>query len=311
MTLAILGAGAFGTALACVWGAEGTPVTLVARDGAEEMERLRVNGRRLPGVELPSTVTVTNDMEDARSADVLALVVPAQQARAALEDLRPRGTVVVCAKGIERGGGGGLMSSLPARRLAVLSGPGFANEIARGLPTAMTLAATSDALALAKALSRPSFRLYSSDDMDGVAAGGALKNVGALAVGMAEGLDLGASAKAALVTRFHAEMTRLGTALGGRAETFAGLSGMGDLVLTCGPGSRNFTYGMALARGEDLADRPLAEGVATADVASRLARERGIEAPVVEAVAAILRGSLGPAEAIEKLMTRPIRAEGE
>ena len=309
MTITIIGAGAFGTALACVWARDGTRVDLVAREGGEGVQASRENVRRLPGIRLPDSVFVTDSPDSARRAPIVAIATPAQTVAGVLRGLDPTGTVVLCAKGIDAATGRLLTQEAP--HAAILSGPGFAAEIASGCPTAMTLAG-ADAARLCATLSRPRFRLYASSDTIGVAAGGALKNVAAIAVGVARALGLGASAEAALVTRAQAEIAHLGVALGGKVETFYGLSGMGDLVLTCGSTqSRNFAYGEALARGQDLSDRPLAEGAKSAAVASRLARRHAIEVPIMDAVTALLDGTLASADVIAALMERPLKPEGK
>lgn len=296
-----MGAGAFGTALAIAWSRDHA-VRLVARD----VERVRA----APAFPLPSGVTVDGAVGE---ADLVAYATPAQTFAAVAERHPPgqggSGVGLICAKGIDVASG----RLLPAiRPFAVLSGPGFAAEIARGLPTALTVAGP-EAERLVAALGTPRLRLYASDDALGAAAGGALKNVAALAVGMARGLRLGASAEAALTTRAFAELARLVVALGGRAETFNGLSGLGDLVLTCSsPQSRNFSHGVALAEGGGgggKGEGRLVEGVHTAGIAARLARRHGIATPIVDAVAAIVAGELSPDEAVTALLNRPLRRE--
>jgi glycerol-3-phosphate dehydrogenase (NAD(P)+) len=291
---------------------------------AEAVQAIRtghMHETRLPGVRLPGTLLATTDpaeaLEDARH--VLA-VTPAQTTREVLATIAPHlsadAALILCAKGIERGTGRFLSDvageMLPGARIAVLSGPGFAAEVARGLPTAVTLAATDEdeALAVARALSTPRLRLYASADRRGVEAGGALKNVIAIAAGAAHGAGLGASASAALVTRGFAEMKRVATAFGGRAETLNGLSGLGDLILTCNSAqSRNFAFGEALARGENVT--ALAEGAATAHVAARLAKSHGIDAPIILAVAALIDGRATITDCVAALMARPLRSEQE
>jgi glycerol-3-phosphate dehydrogenase (NAD(P)+) len=224
--------------------------------------------------------------------------------------------LVLCAKGIERDTGK-LLSEiateiLPRNPIAALSGPSFATDVAAGLPTAVTVAAADEARAarLAALLSSPAFRCYSSADLIGVEVGGALKNVLAIAAGAVSGAGLGASAQAALVTRGFVELRRVGAAFGAEPETLMGLSGLGDLILTCGSAqSRNFSYGLALGRGESLEGRPLAEGVATAGIAARIAREKGVEAPIIAAVEALLAGRIAIADAVAALMARPLKSE--
>ncbi|NDW03513.1 NAD(P)H-dependent glycerol-3-phosphate dehydrogenase [Jiella pacifica] len=322
-TIAVLGAGAWGTALAALYARGGEAVRLWGRDAATiaAIEARRENPRYLPGIALPPSIRPTTAPAKALAgADLVLLVVPAQSlgglAADLAEDLPAHATLVLCAKGIERRTGR-FMSDivaevLPDRPVGILSGPSFASDVACGLPTAVTVAAkdgeTADALA--RGLSTESFRCYASDDLRGVEAGGALKNVLALAAGVVIGRSLGASAQAALVTRGFVELRRLGEALGGRAETLMGLSGLGDLILTCSsPQSRNFAYGAALGRGEDLSGLKLAEGVFTAAIAARLARENGIEAPIVETVAELLSGELSVDEAAQRLLQRPLKRE--
>ncbi|MBP0614823.1 NAD(P)H-dependent glycerol-3-phosphate dehydrogenase [Jiella mangrovi] len=321
--IAVVGAGAWGTALAALHARGGQTVHLVGRDASSlaAINEHHENRRYLPGIALPPAIQATDDPELALAdAEFVLLVVPSQSlagVAASLEPhLAPGATLVLCAKGIERQTGR-FMSELVAGPLAphpvaALSGPSFASDVARDLPTAVTVAATdADAAdALARQLSSGTFRCYASDDLTGVEAGGALKNVLALAAGIVSGRNLGASAQAALVTRGFVELRRLGEALGGRAETLMGLSGLGDLVLTCSsPQSRNFAYGAALGRGEDLSNLKLAEGVYTAAIALRLAQQSGIEAPIVETVAAVLERELTVDEAVQRLLARPLKRE--
>ncbi|WP_237480567.1 NAD(P)H-dependent glycerol-3-phosphate dehydrogenase [Lichenibacterium dinghuense] len=322
--IAVLGAGAWGTALATVAARPGRRVTLWSRDPAEAaaMADARENSRSLPGVRLDDAIVPTASHDDLAAADLVLLVVPAQHLRATLDALPPFGPgvpVVLCAKGIEAGTGLLMSEVLAARRpghpAAALSGPSFAADVGRGRPTAVTVAAEDGGLArrVAEALAKPAFRPYHADDLRGVEIGGAAKNVLAIACGVAAGMDLGASASAALIARGFAELGRFGRASGARAETLMGLSGLGDLVLTCASvQSRNFAFGRALGLGEALeaagAGR-LAEGVATAPVLVRLARERGVDMPVAEAVAALVAGRTTPAAALDALLSRPSRAE--
>ncbi len=323
--IAVIGAGAWGTALANVAARPGRTVTLWSRDPAQArvMARTRENLRSLPGVRLDDAVRPTADHAALASADVVLLVVPAQHLRGALDALPalPAGLpVVLCAKGIEAGTGL-LMSDIlaerrPALRAAALSGPSFAADVGRGRPTAVTVAARDAGLAraLAEALARPGFRLYHTDDLLGVEIGGAAKNVLAIACGVAAGMDLGASAAAALIARGFAELGRFAQASGARPDTLMGLSGLGDLVLTCSSvQSRNFAFGRALGAGASLAEagaRGLAEGAATAPILCRLARERGVDMPVTEAVAALVAGETSPRAALDALLARPSRPEG-
>jgi glycerol-3-phosphate dehydrogenase (NAD(P)+) len=315
--IAIIGAGAFGTALACVEAREGRDVILYARHGAEAMDRTR-QSPRLPGVDLPPSVAPTGDPARLTGADILLCAVPAQATRAALTDLAPHlppeAPMVMCAKGIEHDTMA-LQTDIagavaPRPLIASLSGPGFAAEIASGLPTAMTLAAAGPGAAdLQAALSTRSLRLYLSDDAAGVQLCGALKNVIAIACGVAHGRGLGESARAALMTRGMAEMSRLARALGANPGTLMGLAGLGDLALTCGgPKSRNFRLGAALGRGET-PDAALAEGAATAAAALAAARAAGVETPIIAAVVAILDRVLTVDEAIDALLDRPLKHE--
>jgi glycerol-3-phosphate dehydrogenase (NAD(P)+) len=321
--VAVLGAGAWGSALSCVAASGGHAVRLWARDPdvADAINLSRRNDRHLPGVILPESVSASAAMADVLDGvDVVLAATPAQTTRtvlAAAAAFLPRDAVIIlCAKGIERGSGqfqSAIASEiLPGATVAVLSGPGFAGEVACGLPTAVTLAARrpDDALTLAATLSTPRFRLYAADDMAGVEAGGALKNVIAIAAGAAHGAGLGASASAALVTRGFAEMRRLAAAFGGRPQTLNGLSGIGDLMLTCASAqSRNFAFGAALAAGR--VSSGLAEGAATAQVAHDMARAHGIDAPIMAATSALIAGRLTIAEAVDALMARPVKTEEE
>ncbi len=325
--IAIIGAGAFGTALAIVGASDGSPVTLWARDEAQaaDIARARENAARLPGCRLPQSVTVTADPADLARADIVLMVVPAQATRAVAGQfapvLRADARVVACAKGIEQATGAFqnevLAAELPGRAVAVLSGPGFAGEIASGRPTAVTLAAAEAGAAdsLCRRLARPAFRPYSATDIRGVELGGALKNVIAIACGAVIGKGLGESARAALLTRGLAEMARLAEALGARRETLFGLSGLGDLVLTAmSERSRNTRFGIDLAKAGGTAvvpaaGAPLAEGVFTAPVAARLGADHGVALPITAAVADILAGRLGLDAAIDALVRRPLTSE--
>lgn len=321
-SVAVIGAGAWGTALAGVAARAGRNVTLYARDAASaaEMAATRANPK-LPGAKLEATVTVTNDLAAAARADIVLMVTPAQNLRAAVTALAPHLSkatpLVACAKGIERGTHKFMTEVIaeaaPDAIPAMLSGPGFAEDVARGLPTAVTLAAADEGLAtaLVQALGSSTFRPYHSTDVRGVEIGGAAKNVLAIAAGVVVGKQLGASALAALTTRGFSELMRLGRACGARSETIAGLSGLGDLILSCSsPQSRNLALGIALGRGEKPAQGKLAEGEFTAPVLIELATSKGVEMPVSNAVAAILSGAVTIDEAIESLLTRPFKAEG-
>ena len=324
--IGVIGAGAWGTALALAAAQAGRSVTLWARETAvvEQIAGQCENATFLPGVKLPPTIRATGDLANAAETDAILLVVPAQHLRASLRALAARlqeaTPVVLCAKGIERGSGKLmteiLVEEIPGCEPAILSGPSFARDVARGLPTAVTIAARMDiALKLQAALGHTTFRPYASDDVTGAALGGAAKNVYAIACGIVDGMGLGESARAALLARSFAELTRLGSALGAKPETLMGLSGLGDLVLTAtSTTSRNFSFGQALGKGQTLSDlarpgHPLAEGVETAPALAARARAEGVELPIAEAVAAVLDGSLPLGEAVLRLMSRPLKPE--
>lgn len=320
----VLGGGAWGTALALAMLRAGHAVSLWARDADSVAAIARgQNPRYLPNITFETGIVATTELATALAgADCVLVVTPAQALRSVLSEAKPHVAVhvplVLCAKGIERDTGR-LLSDiaaeiLPQNPVAALSGPSFATDVSRGLPTAVVVAAEDEARASALALrfSAANLRCYSSDDLIGVEIGGALKNVFAIAAGAVTGAGLGASAQAALVTRGFVELRRIGAAFGARPETLMGLSGLGDLMLTCSSvQSRNFAYGVALGKGEELSGRPLAEGVATAYIAARIARERGLDAPIIEAVAALLDNAITINEAVAGLMTRPLRAEAD
>lgn len=317
--VAVVGAGAWGTALANVAARAGCGVTLIARDEktAAALETARQNPR-LPGVAIERAIQVSASNARVGKADAVLMVVPAQTMRAALASLKPApGTpVIACAKGFEIRTGHAMTDViadvLPDVRPGILSGPSFAADVGRGLPTAVTLATADEHLArdLGQALGQPTFRIYHTNDVRGVEIGGAAKNVFAIAAGMVTGKKLGASAAAALTTRGFAELVRFGGAFGARTETLMGLSGLGDLILTCSsPQSRNYSYGIALAQGSKPSDK-LAEGAFTASALVVKAKTKGVEMPIAAAVAAVLDGKLSVDAAIEGLLTRPFRAEG-
>ncbi len=294
MKIGIIGAGAFGSALAVAYGQKGLEVALWARSHAYARD-------------YPAAVSHVHDLAALAGAAAILLVVPAQQTADFLaKNQLPDAPLVLCAKGIDAATGK-LQSQIAARPVSVLTGPGFAGEIAAGLPTALTLAggnAAQQAL-----LSTPRLRLYRSDDIIGAQAGGALKNVIALACGMAIGAGLGESARAALLTRGFAEMQRLGVALGGKAETFQGLSGLGDLALTCASAqSRNFAQGLAFGQGDGQTGGTV-EGLATAQAAAALAEKLGVEAPITAAVAAVVSGKATVDSAMQALLARPLKEE--
>jgi glycerol-3-phosphate dehydrogenase (NAD(P)+) len=322
--IAVLGAGAWGTALANVAARGSARVSLWARDPAAvtAMAASR-ESRRLPGFRLDDRVVPTASLGEAVDVDAVLLAVPAQESRAvaaALPPLRAGTPVVACAKGIERGTGKFMTeviaTCVPQAVPAILSGPGFAEDVARGLPTAVTLASHDEAVAqaLARALSSPTFRPYHSSDVRGVEIGGAAKNVLAIAAGIVAGRKFGDGALAALTTRGFAELMRFGRAFGARTETLTGLSGLGDLILTCvSPQSRNFSLGLALGQGHTVEEAHrggrLVEGMFTASVLVEMANARGIEMPIATAVAAVLDARMSVEGAIESLLTRPLRAE--
>jgi glycerol-3-phosphate dehydrogenase (NAD(P)+) len=323
----IIGGGAWGTALAQVCARAGLDVVLWAREPSvvEAINTGRENPVYLPGVALDEGVRATLEPADLSDSDLVLAVAPAQHLRSSLTGFAPHARaglpVLLCAKGVEQGSlklmTQVLAEVLPSAAPAVLSGPSFAGEVARGLPTAITLAARDVALAheLAHNIATPSFRPYVTDDMIGAEAGGAVKNVLAIACGIVEGRALGRSAHAALITRGFAELTRLAVALGGEAETVAGLCGLGDLVLTCSsPQSRNMSVGLALGRGESLTEalagkKTVAEGVASAPAVVELAARLGVEVPICAAVHAILSGEAQVDPVIAALLARPLREE--
>ncbi|MCS0497407.1 NAD(P)-dependent glycerol-3-phosphate dehydrogenase [Ancylobacter sp. MQZ15Z-1] len=321
--IGVAGAGAWGTALANAAARAGREVVLWGRDdrAIAAMRATRENRPYLPGVALADGVEPTADAEALAACDAVLLVVPAQASRAAAAELCPHlapGTpLVTCAKGIERGTSlfmtQVLAEACPQARPAILSGPSFAVDVAAGLPTAVTLAAREPGLAeaLAAALGSSSFRLYHSDDVRGVEIGGAAKNVLAIAAGIVGGRALGASAAAALIARGFAELARFGRAFGARPETLAGLSGLGDLILTCSTAqSRNYALGLSLGREGGLHPAgKLAEGALTARVLVAMAQAQGVEMPIAAAVEAVLAGHWNVDQAIGSLLARPQKAE--
>ena len=323
--IAVIGAGAWGTALAIQADRAGQSVMLWARDAARAalMAQSRANERLLPGVPLPRGITVTaNATQALQDAALILLVVPAQALRPVLQSLPTLSApVLICAKGVEAGSLMLLLEVLaeihPGISAGVLSGPNFAHEIARGLPAAAVVASADSGLRAlgVTRLGSPGFRLYGGDDPVGAEIGGAAKNVIAIAAGAVTGAGLGENARAALITRGLAEISRLAVALGGRADTVAGLSGLGDLLLTAtGPGSRNTSLGMALGRGENLTDilgarQGVTEGVATAPALVARAARLGVEIPICAAVAELVSGRLTVREAVAQLLSRPSRAE--
>jgi glycerol-3-phosphate dehydrogenase (NAD(P)+) len=324
--IAVIGGGAWGSALALTCARAGRQVTLWEHDArnAAQLAKKR-ESLLLPGVRIDDSIVIAGNLAEAVRAQAILLVVPAQAVRAVAKSLAPliaeRTPVIVCAKGIERGTKKFMTEVIaectPDAVPAILSGPSFAADVARGMPTAVTLAASDDKLAgdLARAIGSASFRPYHSTDVRGVEIGGAAKNVLAIAAGVVTGRGLGASAAAALTTRGFAELVRFGRAYGAKAETMMGLSGLGDLILTCSsPQSRNFTFGVNLGRGHKpdtiQGTTGLAEGAFTASVLIDMARERAVDMPISFAVAALISGTMSVDAAIESLLTRPLKAEG-
>ena len=321
----VVGGGAWGTALAQLLAADGAPVRLWARE-AEVVDTINTEHRNplfLAAIALSPSLTATADLAEMASLDALLIVVPVPFLRAVLADLPPGDApLIFCSKGMEAGSFAfpiDMAQNLaPQRPHAVLSGPTFAHEVAAGLPTAITLAAADAdvAGALAQALARPHFRPYVSTDMIGAEIGGAVKNILAIACGIVDGAGLGLNARAALISRGFAEMTRFGLARGAQAETLAGLAGLGDLVLTCtSSNSRNFALGQGLGRGEKvetlMADRrTVAEGAFSAPVVAAAARADGIDMPITDTFARLVAGEVRVADAIQALLSRPLRPEG-
>ncbi|NTJ66149.1 NAD(P)-dependent glycerol-3-phosphate dehydrogenase [Agrobacterium rhizogenes] len=323
--IAVIGAGAFGTALAAVIALTGrSDATLVGRKAGlmADLAADRMHDAVLPGIALPDSLQFSAEADSISNAGIVLFAMPSQAQADAARHYGPYlakdAIVVTCAKGIDKVSGDLLTDmlarELPQHAIAVLSGPGFAADIARGLPTAMAIAAADMAVAerLAQAISGPTFRLYASDDRIGVQLGGALKNVLAIACGIVEGRGIGDSARAALISRGLAEMSRFVAAKGGKAETVRGLSGLGDLVLTAtSHQSRNLRFGIALGEGKaaDPTHGALVEGAYAASIAARLAHELGVDMPITDAVSAIIDGKLDIPTAIGQLMTRPITTE--
>ena len=325
MKIGVIGAGAWGTALAQVAGYGGEDTLLWAREPevVESVNARHENETFLKGIALSPSIRATGDLEALEGCDAFLVVTPAQHMRSVLERLRARGKpLVLCSKGIEESSG--LMmhevadQAAPDSPLAALSGPSFADEVAAGLPAAVTLAAADPELGrrLVSRLARPFFRPYLTDDVAGAEVGGAVKNVLAIACGVVEGRRLGLNARAALISRGFAEMTRFGLAKGARVETLAGLSGLGDLILTCtSTSSRNFSLGKGIGEGARPADlladrRTVAEGAFTAPVLKRAADALGVDMPIVAAVCALLAEEAGVDEVVERLLSRPLRSEG-
>jgi glycerol-3-phosphate dehydrogenase (NAD(P)+) len=323
-SIAVIGGGAWGTALAQVAAAGGRDTLLWALedDVVAAVNAIHENPHYLKGQKLSPAIRATGNFSDLAAADAWLVVTPAQHMRAVLSRSPcPGKPLILCSKGIEEGSGAMLhhvaRDVCPTSPVAVLSGPTFAHEVAAGLPTAVTLACEDQEVgeAIHARLSLPTFRIYATDDVAGAEVGGAVKNVLAIACGVVEGRGLGQNARAALIARGFAEMTRFGLAMGARRETLAGLSGLGDLVLTCSSvSSRNFSLGKAIGEGQSAADlmrdrRTVAEGAFTAPVLARIAAERAIDMPIVTAVAALLDGKTGIEAVLEGLLSRPARPE--
>ncbi|KFB08791.1 NAD(P)H-dependent glycerol-3-phosphate dehydrogenase [Nitratireductor basaltis] len=322
MKIAVLGAGAWGTALALNALRAGHKPHLWARDpGLADQIMSGSNNRYLPDIALDEGLTASAEMEAALAqAELVLAVTPAQTLRTVLSNAKQHLSldipIVLCAKGIERDSGK-LMSQLarevlPYNPIGALSGPSFATDVAKGLPTAVTVAAVEEPLArdLAHKLSGPHLRCYATDDLTGVELGGALKNVLAIAAGATEGAGLGASAVAAIITRGFVELRRIARSFGAREETLMGLSGLGDLILTCSSAqSRNFAFGLALGRGEDLTGRPLAEGAHTAGIAASIVTRKGFDAPIIESVSDLIEGRVTVQNAMKALLSRPLKNE--
>jgi len=313
MKIGILGAGAFGSALAIALARGGRDVTLWARKSGDMARNRRVP--RLPGVELPADIRVIETLGELSGAPVL-LAVPMQALADTLArpDFPSSPALVACCKGLDLGTGKGptrlIHESWPDAQAAILTGPSFAADIARGLPTALTLASVGTLDDLQLLLSTPTLRIYSSNDPLGAEIGGAMKNVIAIACGIVIGAGLGQSARAALMTRGLVEIRRFAEALGARAETLSGLSGFGDLVLTCSSEqSRNYAHGLALGRGSEIQPGVTVEGIATAHAARSIATARGIDMPITEVVSAILNGQVAIGDAIKGLLARDLTQE--
>lgn len=324
-SIGVVGAGAWGTALAQMLASDGRDVLLWALDDglAEAINETRCNGLYLPSADLAPSITATATLTDMSNCDALLIVTPAQFLGGVLNQLPsfPK-DLVLCSKGIEQSSGRMMndvaQEAAPHSDIAVLSGPTFAHEVAAGLPAAVTLACGGGEAQwerLSPTIARPNFRPYYSDDVAGAEIGGAVKNVLAIACGVVDGLGLGQNARSALITRGFAEMLRFGVALGGRPETLTGLCGLGDLVLTCSStSSRNFSLGKALGEGQSAAEaladkRTVAEGAHTAPVLRELAAKHGVDMPICQAVNALLEGTSAK-EVVQTLLARPLKAEG-
>jgi len=321
MTIGVVGAGAFGTGLAISLVSTGQKITLWGRqpDHVAQMQATGENAKRLPGIPLPASLDLTSDVGFLAETETVLLAIPMQQLGpfvASHRDLLDGKNLVACCKGIDLARQVGpsviLQESCPKSTVAVLTGPSFAIDIARGMPTALTLACADETKgrALQQSLTTPNIRLYRTTDVIGAELGGALKNVVAIACGAVMGAHLGESARAALMTRGYAEMVRMAEKLGARSDTLAGLSGFGDLSLTCtSDTSRNYRFGLSLGRNEGFDPSVTVEGAATAKAASALAAEIGVEMPITNAVAALATGSISVQDALKSLLSRPLKEE--
>ncbi|WP_380055827.1 NAD(P)H-dependent glycerol-3-phosphate dehydrogenase [Falsihalocynthiibacter sp. SS001] len=320
MSISVLGAGAFGTALAITLANARPDITLWARDDSavESMCTERVNALRLPDAHLPEALGITSDLTKACQAEIILLVIPTQRLAAFLETnaaLFAGKILVACCKGVDLATGLGptatIKSKVPSATACVLTGPSFAVDIAAGLPTALTLAGPSESLKdIQSELSTPALRLYRTSDVTGAELGGALKNVIAIACGAAIGAGYGESARAAVMTRGYAEIQRLAIALGAEPKTLAGLSGFGDLTLTCtSQRSRNYSFGYAIGAQTSFDPNQTVEGAKTAEAVSNLAQKHGIDMPITRVVAAILANKLNIKDAMEALLARPLKEE--
>jgi len=325
--IGVVGAGAWGTGLSQVVTMTGKSVILWAREAevVEAVNTTHSNPLYLPNIELSDKITATSEFAAFAACDLILMVPPAQHMRATLEALKPHlradQAIILCSKGVERGSDmlmhAVLKDVMPQARAAVMAGPNFAAEVARGLPSAVTVACEDEALgqAIMQAIAGPSFRPYFSPDLIAAEAGGAIKNVLAIACGIAEGRGMGRNAHAALITRGFAELTRLAVALGAQPQSMVGMSGLGDLVLTCSSHqSRNMSVGLALGQGLTLEQAlsgklSVAEGVQSAPAVAHLAKSLGIDLPICEAVAAVLSGKIDVSCAVEGLLNRPLKAE--
>lgn len=319
MSISVLGAGAFGTALAIALARDGTRITLWSRDqsDADTMQATRKSGKRMPGHALPNALRVTSD-DTAFDADICLLALPAQKLAGFLNevDVQASAALIACCKGIDQITGLGPVATIraakPANTAAILTGPSFAVDIAQGMPTAIVLATANahDAERLQADLTRPTLRLYRSTDVIGAELGGALKNVMAIAAGITAGAGLGDSARASVIARGFAELTRFAVAKGAEIETVQGLSGLGDLVLTCtSDKSRNFRTGLDLGEGASLDGTTTVEGLATAPKVASEAKALGLDLPLTQAVADVVQGKLDINRAIETLLMRPVGTE--